>query len=196
MRVALYARFSSDNQRTVASSINTAIVKHGLREGWQIVERYEDKAISGSTAERPAILAAGCEGQTVDVLVDDFSRLSCDQVTEQVRRRFVHWGVRLIGVSDGIDTSAKGHKMLSSMKGMMNEVFLDDLSEKTHRGMVGQVLKGYHCGGRCFGYRLVPELDPSKKDPYGQPARIGTRLEKDEEQAHWVGGSEQYADGM
>jgi DNA invertase Pin-like site-specific DNA recombinase len=117
--------------------------------------------------------------------VDDFSRLSRDQVeTEQVRRRFVHWGVRLIGVSDGIDTSAKGHKMLSSMKGMMNEVFLDDLSEKTHRGMVGQVLKGYHGGGRS---RVTDQ--PGAGESLWQPARIGTRLERTKSRHTGSGGS-------
>jgi hypothetical protein len=45
---------------------------------------------------------------------------------EQARRRLVHWGVLLIGVSDGIDTAAKGHKMLRSFKGIMNEVFSGD----------------------------------------------------------------------
>ena len=63
--------------------------------------------------------------------------------------------------------------------------------------MVGQVLKGYHGGGRSYGYRPVPEYDPSKKDPYGHPAKIGTRLEIDPDQATWVYWIfERYADGM
>jgi hypothetical protein len=32
----------------------------------------------------------------------------------------------------------------------MNEVFLDDLREKTCRGVIGQALKGYYCGGRAY----------------------------------------------
>jgi hypothetical protein len=57
-----------------------------------------------------------CEGLR-EVLIDDFSRLSRDSVeTETARRRLVHWGVRLVGVTDGIDTSSKGHKMLSGFK--------------------------------------------------------------------------------
>jgi site-specific DNA recombinase len=128
------------------------------------------------------------------LLIDDFSRLSRDQVeTEQVRRRLVHWGVRLIGVSDGIDTAAKGHKMLSGFKGIMNEFYLDDLWDKTCRGMIGQALKGFHCGGRAYGYKLVPDLHSTKTDPYGNPARIGTRLAILPEQAEWACG---YMSGM
>ena len=52
------------------------------------------------------------------LLVDDFSRLSRDSIeTETARRRLVHWGVRLIGVSDGIDTQHEGHELLSGVQG-------------------------------------------------------------------------------
>ena len=194
MRVALYARYSSEGQReaSIEDQYRNCETYADRQTGWQITHRYQDKAISGSQNAhgRPGykqMLADALEKCFDVLLVDDFSRLSRDQVeTETARRRLVHWGVRLIGVSDGIDTAAKGHKMLSGFKGIMNEVFLDDLRDKTRRGMVGQVLKGYHGGGRSYGYRLMPEYDPSKKDPYGQPVRIGTRLEIDPEQATWV----------
>jgi hypothetical protein len=81
------------------------------------------------------------------------------------------------------------------MKGLMNDIFLDDLRERTHRGMVGQAMKGYHCGGRAYGYVLVPDLHPTKLDPYGHPTRIGTRLQQHPEQAsvvRWI--FERFAD--
>lgn len=191
MRVCLYARYSSENQKE--SSIDDQFrncEQRAVREGWTVTHRYADKAVSGSTTERPGYqrMLADAKAKTFDILlVDDLSRLSRDSMeTEQARRRLVHWGVRLIGVSDGIDTDDRGHKMLSGFKGMMNEVFLDDLCDKTRRGMVGQALKGYHCGGRAYGYRLVPEYDPSRTDPYGQPAKVGTRLEIHPDQARWV----------
>lgn len=72
------------------------------------------------------------------LLVDDLSRLSLDSIkTEEIRRLFVYLGIRMIGVSDGIDTAAKGHKTLSGFKGLMNDIFLDDLRDKTHRGLAG-----------------------------------------------------------
>lgn len=37
--------------------------------------------------------------------------------------------------------------------------------------------------GRPYGFRLKPVLDPTRLDVYGQPARIGTVLEIDGEQA-------------
>jgi len=201
-RVALYARYSFENQKE--SSITDQFrncEQRAAREGWAITARYEDKAISGSTAERPGYqrMLKDAEAKQFDILlVDDFSRLSRDsRESEQARRLLVYWRVRLIGVSDGIDTDQKGHKVLAGFKGLMNEGFLDDLRDRVLRGMTGQVLKGYHGGGRSYGYRLRPELDPSRTDPYGQPVRVGTRLELDPAQAEtvrWI--FAEYADGV
>lgn len=54
MNCALYARYSSENQRE--SSIedqNRNCEAYAARHGWTITHRYHDKAISGSTHERP-----------------------------------------------------------------------------------------------------------------------------------------------
>ena len=202
MRVALYARFSSEHQKE--SSIedqNRNCETRATREGWTITARYADRAISGTTSDRPDYqrMLKDAKAKAFDILlVDDFSRLSRDSVeSEQTRRRLVHYGVRLIGVTDGIDTQTKNHEMLSGIKGVMNQAFISDLKDKISRGMVGKALRGYHLGGRTYGYRLVPELDPTKTDPYGNPARIGTKLAIDPEQAHWVRWIfERYAEGM
>ena len=99
--------------------------------------------------------------------------------TEEVRRLFVYLGVRLIGVSDGIDTATKGHKALTGFKGLMNDIFLDDLREKTHRGLAGQALKGNNCGGRVYGYKPVPVYHPTETDEYGRPKIVAVRRQID-----------------
>jgi site-specific DNA recombinase len=162
------------------------------REGWQIVERYTDKGISGTKDEtgrsgyKAMLDAARAKGFDA-LLVDDLSRLSRDSMkTEEARRLFVYLGVRLIGVSDGIDTDSKGHKVLSGFKGLMNDIFLDDLRDKIHRGLAGQALKGNNCGGRVYGYRHVPSCHPTETDEYGRPKVLAVRREIDDEQAQWV----------
>ena len=56
-RAALYARYSSDNQSEASIEDQFRLCRnHARREGWQIVESYEDAAISGaSTVQRPGI---------------------------------------------------------------------------------------------------------------------------------------------
>ncbi|HEV8329173.1 MAG TPA: recombinase family protein [Nitrospiraceae bacterium] len=193
MRVAFYARYSSEGQRE--ASIDDQFrncERYAKREGWPIVERYADKALSGTKDEKgrdgyAAMLKAARAKQFDVLLVDDLSRLSRDSMkTEEARRLFVYLGVRLIGISDGIDTAAKGHKALSGFKGLMNDIFLDDLRDKTHRGLAGQALKGNNCGGRNYGYRHVPVEHPTEKDEYGRPKILAVRRVIDPEQARWV----------
>ena len=76
--------------------------------------------------------------------------------------------------------------MLSGIKGIMNDVFLDDLADKTHRGLVGQALKGFNCGGRTYGYKHVPIYHPTEKDEYGRPRIMAAKREIDPVQAKWV----------
>lgn len=193
MRVAIYARYSSEGQREASiEDQNRNCEAYAKRQGWTITARYADKAISGTQDEKgregyAAMLKAARAKQFDVLLVDDLSRLSRDSMkTEEARRLFVFLKIRLIGISDGIDTASKGHKALSGFKGLMNDMFLDDLAEKTHRGLAGQALKGNNCGGRNYGYKHVPTEHPTEKDEYGRPKILAVRREIDPEQAHWV----------
>lgn len=191
MRAALYARFSSDLQR--ATSIEDQFRncrKRADAEGWKIVATYADEAMSGSDTSRPqyrAMLAAATEGAFQILIVDDLSRLTRDAVeSERAIRRLEFSGVRIVATSDGYDSNSKARKVHRGFKGLMNEIFLDDLRERVHRGLAGQAIKQYWTGGRPYGYRLKPVLDPTERDQYGQPAKIGTKLEIDPEQANIV----------
>ena len=193
MRAVIYSRYSSEGQREASiDDQNRNCEQYATRQGWQIVERYHDKAISGTKDETgregyASMLTAARAKQFDVLLVDDLSRLSRDSMkTEEARRLFVYLGIRLIGISDGIDTSAKGHKALSGFKGLMNDIFLDDLRDKTHRGLMGQALKGNNCGGRNYGYKHIPVEHPTEKDEYGRPKILAVRRQIDPEQARWV----------
>lgn len=191
LRVALYARYSSDQQR--ATSIEDQFRNCRRRaeaEGWTIVREFSDAAMSGTDASRPqyqAMLTAASHREFDVLLVDDLSRLTRDSVEqERTIRRLEFQGLRLVATSDGYDSQSKARKVHRGVKGLMNEIFLDDLRERVHRGLSGQAHKGYWCGGKAYGFRLKPILDSSQRDAYGQAARIGTRLEIDPEQAKVV----------
>jgi site-specific DNA recombinase len=94
--------------------------------------------------------------------------------------------LRIVSTSDGYDSNSKARKIHRGVKGLMNEIFLDDLRDKVHRGLTGQAERGYWCGGKPYGYRLRPIVDPTQLDAYGQPAKVGTKLEINSEQADVV----------
>ena len=192
MRVAIYARYSSDNQResSITQQFRNCEEFANRQEGWKIIQRYKDEAISGATSEREGyqtMLRDGQKGQFDVLLVDALSRLSRDQVeTEKARRRLIHWEVRLIAISDGVDTQQEGHEVLSSFKGIANEQYRAVLRKETTRGLKEAVHEGYHTGGRTYGYRHVRITDNSKKNSYGEPELLGVKRELDEEQARVV----------
>ena len=203
IRVALYARYSSEGQReaSVEDQFRNCQTR-AEREGWQIGSRYQDKGISGTQDARgregyAAMLKVARAKEFGVLLVDDLSRLSRDEAELILtQRKLLFWDVRLIGVSDGYDSDAKGHKIQATMRGLMNDIFLDDLKAKTHRGMAGQALKGYSTGSRVYGYRRVPIEDPTKKDEWGRPVIVAVTRAIDEDKARWVRQMFQwYADG-
>lgn len=187
----IYARYSRDRQRE--ASIDDQVrncTRFAEREGLAIGEVFSDKAISGAVLARPgyqAMLEAAMAGSVGVLIVDDLSRLSRDDYEMKgVIRRLTWRGVRIVGVSDGYDSERKGHKIHAGFKGLMNELFLDDIRERTHRGMTGQAFKGYNCGGRTYGYRNVPIEDETRNDAYGRPAVVAVRYAIDKAQAEVV----------
>ncbi|MGH7358846.1 MAG: recombinase family protein, partial [Candidatus Rokuibacteriota bacterium] len=58
-----------------------------------------------------------------------------------------------------------------AVKGLMNELYLDDLRDKTHRGLSGRIARGLSAGGRIFGYRTVAVTSESAIPRKTAPAR-------------------------
>lgn len=177
MRVAAYARYSSDQQREASLEDQLRNCRaYCARMGWPAPVEYQDAAISGSRNDRPGYLRLLADAGRFDViLVDDLSRLSRDSIesaTAIKRLRFA--GVRVVGVSDGVDTGRKGHKLEVSMRGMIGELYLDELAEKTHRGLTGRALAGASAGGLPYGYRKGDKPGARVVDP--QQAAVVRRI--------------------
>ncbi|RTL86073.1 recombinase family protein, partial [Ancylobacter aquaticus] len=165
-RVALYARYSSDNQRD--ASIEDQLRQsrdYAERQGWSVVESYTDRAISGASLIRPGIqkLMADVQGGRFDIVLSEaLDRISRDQEdVAAVYKRMRFAGVRLITLSEG-----EISELHVGLKGTMNALFLKDLALKTHRGIRGRVEAGKLGGGNAYGYRVVKHLDAR-----GEPVR-------------------------
>ncbi len=159
-RVALYARYSSDQQS--ASSIDDQLRicrEHAAREGWQVVGTYKDAAISGSSVTlRPGIqslLQDAQAGQFDMVLAEALDRVSRDQADVATLYKHMQFaGVTVITLAEG-----EISELHVGLKGTMNALFLKDLARKTHRGLRGRVEQGKAGGGLCYGYDVVKQLD-------------------------------------
>ena len=174
-RVALYARYSSDNQRDASIEDQLRLCRdYAARQSWTIVESYADRAVSGDSLLRAGIQAVIADAQQSRfdvVLTEALDRISRDQ--EDVAAVFKR--LRFAGVT--IMTLAEGEicELHIGLKGTMNALFLKDLAAKTHRGIRGRVEKGKYSGGNCYGYRVVKRLDPG-----GEPIRGEREIVPDE----------------
>jgi site-specific DNA recombinase len=158
VRTAAYARYSSDMQSAASIDDQLRNVRaYCARQGWDEPAAYSDAAISGARNDRPGYVLLLEHASRFDVIVvDDLSRLSRDSIeVAQAIRRLTFSGVRVIGVSDGTDTGRKGHKAEVGLRGIMSELYLSDLADKTHRGLTGRALSGASAGGLPYGYRVA-----------------------------------------
>ena len=159
-RVALYARYSSDNQRDASIEDQLRLCReHAERQGWTVVDSYSDRAISGASLIRPGIqeLMHDAQGGRFDlVLAEAMDRLSRDQEdVAAVYKRLMFAGAKIVTLSEG-----EISELHVGLKGTMNALFLKDLADKTRRGLRGRVAAGKSGGGLCYGYDVVRSMGP------------------------------------
>ena len=176
LRCALYARYSSDQQRAASIEDQFRICRERAeREGWTIAGAYRDGAVSGSSVIlRPgvqALLEDAGNGTFDVVLAEALDRVSRDQADVAV----LYKHLRFAGV--GIFTLAEGEidELHVGLKGTMNALFLKDLAAKTRRGQRGRVEAGKAGGSLSYGYAVVKALDAA-----GEPVRGERRIDKEQ----------------
>ena len=170
MRAAVYARFSSNNQRD--ASIDDQV--HNCRarienEHWALAGTYSDRAISGGTLLRPGYQAMleHARRRAFDIIAAEaLDRLSRDQ--EDIAALFkllCFLGIKLVTLAEGEIT-----ELHVGLKGTMNALFLKDLAQKTRRGLAGRVRDGKSGGGRAYGYEVALGYDAAGEVMHGELA--------------------------
>jgi DNA invertase Pin-like site-specific DNA recombinase len=154
MKVAIYARYSSDNQRDASIADQLRICREfAAREGWAVVQEFTDHAISGATLLRSgfqALMRDALNCRFDVVLAESLDRFSRDQEdTAGLFKRLTFAGVNIVTLAEGDITH-----LHVGLKGTMNALFLKDLADKTRRGLRGRVELGRSGGGICYGYRV------------------------------------------
>jgi len=172
MKAAIYARYSSENQSEKSIDDQIRVCKKYCAEHELTVcdeHIYVDEALSGSLLNRPGLQALDKAAENKEfeaVLVDDLSRLSrSNHQMLTLVLKFNYLQVKIISVADGISTDDENSKLGIQMRGLINELYLDDLRKKTSRGLEGQKLRGFSAGEDVYGYCTKPvgELKLNRK---------------------------------
>ncbi len=166
LRSAIYARYSSERQRPTSVEDQVSLCRQSAgRFGCVVLDEhiYADREITGATAQRPGyqkLLAAAQNQQLEVILVEAQDRLWRDQgEMHQALRRLRFRSVRVIEVTTGIDLTDRTGKILATVQGLNAELFLENLRDKTRRGMESTIHRGRSAGGRAYGYRSEPVVE-------------------------------------
>ncbi len=139
------------------------LINYCIEQGWQIHNILCDEDYSGADRERPAFnqMLKDCEEGKVDiVLCKTQSRFSRDMeiVEKYIHGKFLEWNVRFVSIVDHADTSVAGNKKARQINGLINEWYLEDLSDNIRRTLKHKKLKGeYCCPYAPYGYKLNPD---------------------------------------
>lgn len=175
MRVAIYARYSSDLQSRASIEDQIRLAReHAVRQGWSVAEIYTDYGISGASMHRPGLqaLLADAPRRKFDVILSEaLDLISRDQGdTANIHKRMRFHGISIYTLSEGlVDMIQVG------FKGMMNQMFLTELAAKVRRGQRGRVENGKVTAGLGYGYEVVRAFDDR-----GQPVRGERRVKPGE----------------
>jgi DNA invertase Pin-like site-specific DNA recombinase len=153
LRAAIYARYSTGSQREESVEDQFHVCRQvAKREGFDVVATFNDKEISGGTADRPGYQAMldGARAHEFDIiLVEDISRLT---------RNRAEFGPRSAELEDlkihmvtavGDDTRRDGWGLTIQIKMAMGEHARREASYRTRRGLEGKARAGSSTGGRA-----------------------------------------------
>jgi DNA invertase Pin-like site-specific DNA recombinase len=122
--------------------------------GGVVVKRYADEATSGAhEAQRPqylSMITAMKLGTFDAIMAEDLDRLNRNlEASARLYSLAVRDEVEIWTIADG-----RISQMHTGLKGLMGELFLQQLADKTRRGMLGKARGGTVMAGNCFGYDI------------------------------------------
>ncbi|MBP3505989.1 MAG: recombinase family protein [Lachnospiraceae bacterium] len=172
MKVAIYCRLSEEdrNKQSETDDSNSIqnqksmLIQYSLNQGWEIYKIYSDDDYTGADRNRPEFckLLQDAEDRKFDIVLcktqSRFTR-ELEMVEKYIHGLFPLWGIRFISIVDNADTANKGNKKSRQINGLVNEWYLEDMSENIRSVLTSRRENGYHIGAfALYGYQKDPEV--------------------------------------
>ena len=158
-KAALYARYSSDNQRSESIDAQLRAMQNYCQQNHiLIVETYIDEAKSATTDHRPSfqkMISDSKYHQFNIILVHKLDRFARNRYDSAVyKRELKKNGVSVYSVLENLDDSPESIMMESVLEGM-SEYYSQNLAREVMKGMRETALQCKHTGGKPpLGYDL------------------------------------------
>ena len=160
MNAIIYARYSSDRQteQSIDGQLRVCY-DHAERCGYNIIGEYIDRAISGTTDNRPEfqrMIADSAKKQFQYILVYKLDRFARNRYDSAIyKTKLKKNGVKVISATEMIGDGDESI-ILEAVLEAMAETYSRQLSQNVKRGLKESAYKGYYTGGYVqFGYDVV-----------------------------------------
>jgi site-specific DNA recombinase len=171
MKVALYARVSSDKQ-DVDLSISAqlrALRDCASRNGHQVIREFVDEVETGRTTARPAFkemisLARRPNKPFEQILVWKYSRFARSREDSILYKAMLKKaGVQVVSINEPFDDTPTG-RLLEAIIESLDEFYSDNLGEEVTRGMRESASRGFYLSSKApYGYRKIKVRDGNKE---------------------------------
>ena len=171
VKAALYCRLSEedrdkagvqDDSRSIQNQ-KSMLRQYALEHGWEVISIYSDDDYGGSDRNRPEFrrLISDAEKGKFDVILcktqSRFTR-ELELVEKYIHGLFPLWGIRFVSIVDNADTDNKGNKKSRQINGLVNEWYLEDMSDNIRSVLTSRREMGYHIGSFApYGYQKDPQ---------------------------------------
>jgi len=170
-KVAIYCRLSEEDKNKLCETDDSnsiqnqkaMLIQYSLAQGWEIYNIYSDDDFTGSDRNRPEFkrLLADAEDKKFDIILcktqSRFTR-ELELVEKYIHGLFLLWNIRFVSIVDNADTDNKGNKKSRQINGLVNEWYLEDMSDNIRSVLNNRRENGFHIGSFApYGYKKDTE---------------------------------------
>lgn len=171
MKVAIYCRlseedrnkqFETDDSESIQNQ-KSMLVQYAVEQGWEIYHIYSDDDYTGADRNRPEFrqLLEDAEHRRFDIVLcktqSRFTR-ELELVEKYIHGLFPLWNIRFVSIVDNADTANKGNKKSRQINGLVNEWYLEDMSDNIKSVLTNRRKNGLHIGSfALYGYLKDPK---------------------------------------
>ena len=164
--VGIYLRLSDEDDdkidcsESIKNQRNLLIDEIKKHNNFILVDEYCDEDLSGAGSYRPEFerLIHDCQSGKINVVMcKSQSRFSRDMeiIEKYLHNKFMEWNVRFIGVADYADTEVIGNKKARQINGLVNEWYLEDVSNNIRSAFYIKMKRGEVIAPFApFGYKI------------------------------------------
>lgn len=171
MKAAIYCRLSEEDRNKFSECSDSESIKnqksmllsYAEKQGWEICRIYSDDDYAGADRKRPEFnrLLEDARCHKFDIILcktqSRFTR-ELELVEKYIHGLFPLWGIRFVSIVDNADTENKGNKKSRQINGLVNEWYLEDMSENIRSVLINRRENGLHIGAfALYGYKKNPE---------------------------------------